>query len=189
MRHDLVLDGHGVTLRPLEPADAPALASIIDAELWAGMSSAVPRGVPGAEAEITQALDAIERQPFAVVEQASREVVGSTSYYELSETQRRVEIGYTFYDRRCWGGRTNPVCKLLLLEQAFDRWGLARVALRCDIRNTRSAAAIERLGAVREGVLRSHRTRPDGSRGDTVYFSVIAEEWPAVRRGLEARLA
>ncbi|WP_454050478.1 GNAT family N-acetyltransferase [Cellulomonas sp. Marseille-Q8402] len=100
----------------------------------------------------------------------------------------RVEIGHTYFAPRWWGTDNNPACKLLMLTHAFDTWGCARVALRADARNTRSVGAITRLGAVPEGVLRGHRRAPDGSLGDTAYFSVVAEEWPAVRDGLRARL-
>jgi RimJ/RimL family protein N-acetyltransferase len=117
------------------------------------------------------------------------EVRGSTRFYELNTGQRRVEIGSTFYGRAWWAGVTNPACKLLLLRHAFEELGLRRVALRCDARNTRSRAAILRLGAREEGRLRAHRVAPDGSVGDTLYFSVLADEWPGVRDGLEARLA
>jgi RimJ/RimL family protein N-acetyltransferase len=84
---------------------------------------------------------------------------------------------------------TNPACKLLLLRHAFETWGLARVALRADARNTRSCAAIRRLGATPEGVLRKHRVASDGSTGDTAYFSIVDDEWPGVRARLEERLA
>jgi RimJ/RimL family protein N-acetyltransferase len=117
------------------------------------------------------------------------EVRGSTRFYELSTGQRRVEIGSTFYGRDWWAGVTNPACKLMLLRHAFEELGLRRVALRCDARNTRSRAAILKLGAREEGRLRAHRVAPDGSVGDTLYFSILSDEWPGVRDGLEARLA
>ncbi len=103
-------------------------------------------------------------------------------------SQGRVELGSTFYAREWWGGTTNPACKYLLLRHAFEDLGVARVALRADARNSRSLGAIRRLGAVPEGVLRSHRVAPDGSRQDTAYFSVLRDEWPTVRDGLLARL-
>ena len=100
----------------------------------------------------------------------------------------RVEIGHTFYGRRFWGGDTNPHTKLLMLAHAFDTWSCERVALRCDADNARSAAAIQRLGARPEGVLRAHRRRHDGTVADTAYFSVVRAEWPEVRAGLLARV-
>jgi RimJ/RimL family protein N-acetyltransferase len=123
------------------------------------------------------------------VGEADGEVRGSTRFYDLVPGHGRVEIGTTFYGRFWWGGVTNPACKLLLLRHAFETWGLARVALRADARNTRSCTAIRRLGATPEGVLRKHRVASDGSTGDTAYFSILDDEWPAVRAGLEDRLA
>lgn len=188
MQHDLVLAGHGWRLEPLAHEHAGALAVLVDEEVWAGMLGEVPDTVDAMARWISAALDEPARQAFAVVDDSDGAAVGSTSLYELSLAQRRVEVGHTFYGRSRWGGRTNPACKRLLLGHCFDTLGLARVALRCDADNARSAAAIGRLGAVREGVLRSHRQRRDGTRGDTVYFSVLAGEWPAVRAALDARL-
>lgn len=186
--HDLVLATHGVRLEPLAPGHAPALLPLVDRELWFGMTSPVPTAVADVESWIDTARRAEGTLAFAVVGDDGA-VRGSTRFYDLSTGQRRVEIGTTFYGRAWWGGITNPACKLLLLRHAFETWGLQRVALRADARNTRSCAAIERLGARREGVLRKHRVASDGSVGDTAYFSVLDDEWPAVRAGLEQRLA
>lgn len=189
MHHDLVLEGHGVRLVPLDESHAAALVALVDDALWRGMTSATPR-TPAAMAEtISAARSTSGRLAFAVVDAVTGEVRGSTSFYDWAPDFARVEIGHTYYGRPWWGGATNPACKLLLLTHAFETWGCARVALRADAENTRSAAAIKRLGATPEGVLRSHRVRPDGSRGDTAYFSILADEWPAVRAELEARLA
>jgi RimJ/RimL family protein N-acetyltransferase len=133
--------------------------------------------------------EAEDKLAFAVVGDADGEVRGHTTFYDLVRDQRRVEIGSTFYGRAWWGGVTNPACKLLLLRHAFEEWGLQRVALRADARNTRSRAAIQRLGARPEGVLRKHRVAPDGSTGDTAYFSIVDDEWPGVRDGLLERLS
>ncbi len=187
MRHDLVLSAPGVLLVPLEEVHAARLLATIDDELWRGMTSPVPRTVDDVVALARAAHADPGRTAFAVLDDAG-EVVGSTSLYDHAPAMARVEIGFTHYARAVWGTRVNPACKLALLTQAFDAWGCARVALRADAANTRSIGAITRLGAVPEGVLRSHRVRPDGSRGDTAYFSVLADEWPAVRAGLEARL-
>jgi RimJ/RimL family protein N-acetyltransferase len=188
MHHDLRLTTHGVRLEPLSRDHAPALAGLVDAQLWAGMTSPLPDTTPAMEAYVDAALAAPDHLAFAVLG-PDGEVRGSTRFYELNTGQRRVEIGSTFYGRAWWAGVTNPACKLLLLRHAFEELGLRRVALRCDARNTRSRAAILRLGAREEGRLRAHRVAPDGSVGDTLYFSVLADEWPGVREGLEARLA
>ncbi|WP_020015672.1 GNAT family N-acetyltransferase [Promicromonospora sukumoe] len=187
MQHDLRLAAHGVRLEPLAHEHAPALAGLVDAQLWAGMTSALPDTVPAMEAYVDAALAAPDHLAFAVLG-PDGEVRGSTRFYELSARQRRVEIGSTFYGRDWWAGATNPACKLMLLRHAFEVLELRRVALRCDARNTRSRAAILKLGAQEEGRLRAHRIAPDGSEGDTLYFSILSDEWPGVREGLETRL-
>lgn len=187
--HDIVLETHGVRLEPLATRHAEALAALVDDESWTGMTQPLP-GTPELMATYVEtAVAAPDQVPFAVVGASDGVVRGSTRLYDLAPAQRRVEIGATFYGRDWWGGATNPACKYLLLRHAFEELGLHRVALRGDSRNTRSLAAMRRLGATQEGVLRAHRVAPDGSTGDTVYFSILADEWPAVREGLLARLA
>lgn len=188
MLHDVTLAGHGVRLVPLDLPHAEALAAFVDARVWSGMSSALPEGAAGWRAEVEAARAAPGRLAFAALDDATGEVRGSTSFYDRDLRVPRVEIGHTYFAPRWWGTSNNPACKLLMLEHAFDAWGCARVALRADTRNSRSVAAITRLGAVPEGVLRNHRLAPDGSRGDTAYFSILPDEWPAVRAGLLARL-
>ncbi|GGC03583.1 GNAT family N-acetyltransferase [Cellulomonas carbonis] len=188
MLHDLTLDAPGVRLVPLSEDHAPALLALIDDALWAGMSVPVPRATADMTALVRAAHAAPGRLAFTVLGDDGT-VRGSTSFYDVDHGQGRCEVGWTYYGREWWGGSTNPACKLALFAHAFDGWGMQRVALRADARNARSIAAIRRLGGVPEGVLRSHRVAPDGSRGDTAYFSVLADEWPAVRRGLQERLA
>jgi len=115
-------------------------------------------------------------------------LVGSTRYLAIEPLQRRLEIGATWYAPAVWGTTVNPACKLMLMRHAFETLGFNRVEFKTDILNTRSQAAIAKLGAQREGVFRAHMVRADGSLRDSVYFSVIASEWPAVRDRLEARL-
>ena len=188
MEHDLTLGGHGVRLVPLTLDHAPEMLALIDDELWAGMTTPTPTRADDVEAVIRTAVEAPGHVAFAVLDAMTAEVRGSTSLYDVVLPQRRAEIGHTYYGRTWWGGPTNPACKLALLTHAFDVWGLHRVALRADARNARSIAAMLRLGAVAEGRLRSHRLASDGTRADTVYFSILAPEWPAVRAGLHARL-
>lgn len=189
MQHDLTLAAHGVRLVPAAPEHAPALFALIDAGLWAGMVTAPPVSAAVVARSIEGARAASGRYAFVVLDDATGEVRGQTSLYDVVPQQERCEIGHTFYGRPWWGGPTNPTCKLLLLTHAFETWGMHRVALRADARNARSIGAITRLGAVPEGVLRGHRIAADGTRGDTAYFSILRDEWPAVRAGLEARLA
>ncbi|MCU1431635.1 MAG: acetyltransferase [Actinotalea sp.] len=188
MEHDLTLAAYGIRLDPLALAHAPALLELTDESLWAGMTTATPTSVEDVEEWVREALETPQRLAFAVVDDDTGTVRGSTSFYDLALGQQRVEIGSTFYGRRWWGGTTNPACKLALLTHAFDVWQLYRVALRADARNARSIAAMLKLGAVPEGVLRAHRVAADGSRGDSAYFSILAPGWPAVREGLLRRL-
>lgn len=189
MIHDVRLAGDGVRLDPLELADAAALWPLTDDALWAGMVTPRPASVEAYAEHVEAQLANPTTLAFTVRGAEDGEVRGTTTLYDLVPAQGRVEIGSTWYARAFWGGRTNPATKLLLLGHAFDTLGLNRVALRCDARNLRSAAAIRRLGAVPEGVLRSHRVAADGTVGDTAYFSIVRGEWPDVRAGLEARLA
>jgi RimJ/RimL family protein N-acetyltransferase len=114
-------------------------------------------------------------------------VVGTSSLGDVDLTNERVHLGWTMYGSRWWGTQVNPECKLLLLGHAFD-CGFGRVKIQTDALNQRSQAAIARLGATREGVLRRHTRRSDGTFRDTVVFSVLRDEWPAVRADLQARL-
>ena len=115
-------------------------------------------------------------------------LVGTSTLLEADLTHESVHLGSTFYGPRWWGTAVNPEAKLVLLGHSFEDCGMGRVKIQTDLLNTRSQAAIARLGAVREGVLRRHLRREDGSFRDTVVFSVLAQEWPAVRAGLEERL-
>lgn len=184
------LVGRGVRLVPLAAEHASALAPLVDDALWAGMTTPLPDSVEAMERHVTSLASRPGVVAFAVVDKLLEPgvVVGVTSFYDVDLRIGRAEIGHTFYGRRWWGTHVNAATKLALLTHAFDEWGVERVALRADARNARSLAAIARLGATREGVLRSHRVAPDGSRGDTVYFSILRDEWPASRASLEARL-
>jgi len=128
------------------------------------------------------------RAPFAVVRIENGQVLGSSSYLDIALEHRRIEIGATWYHPSVWGTSVNPDAKLLLLTHAFDVLGCNRVSLVTDGLNHRSQAAIAKLGAQREGVLRSHMIVHDGRIRDTVVFSIVSAEWPRVRTGLLARL-
>ena len=126
---------------------------------------------------------------WAVFDKASDSYAGSTSYLAVVLAHKRLEIGWTWYAKRVWAGAVNPSCKRLLLAYGFDELGLNRIELKADARNHRSCKAMERFGATFEGIHRAHMIRPDGRLRDTAWFSVIREEWPGVRDGLDARLA
>jgi RimJ/RimL family protein N-acetyltransferase len=116
-------------------------------------------------------------------------VLGSTRLFDLSDANRSVEIGWTWLTPAVWRTRVNTECKMLLLTHAFETMGAIRVQLKTDSRNVRSREAIERIGGVFEGILRSHRIMPDGYLRDSVYYSILDKEWPVVKRRLEAMLA
>ena len=126
---------------------------------------------------------------WAIVDVASGEAVGGTTYLDIALADKRVEIGSTWHGRAFWRTAINTECKLLLLRHAFETLGCNRVQLKTDARNERSQTAIARLGAVREGVLRAQMVMPDGWVRDTVMFSIIKSEWPAVKARLAAMLA
>lgn len=188
MQHDLTLPGPVVSLEPLHLLHAEGWAALADSELYQFHTSPPPLDVDTAAANIRLFLDNPVVMAFAVLDSATGELRGVTSFYDHAPVVPRVEIGNTVYGRCFWGGATNPHVKLLMLTYAFASWRCARVALRCDADNTRSANAIARLGARAEGVLRGHRRRHDGTVADTAYYSVLREEWPDVRAGLMTRL-
>jgi len=126
---------------------------------------------------------------FAVFERSTGDFVGSSSYLAVALAHKRLEIGWTWYARRCWGTRVNPAAKHAMLSHGFDALALNRIEFKLDATNRRSWEAVERLGARHEGVFRRHMILPDGRLRDSAWFSILKEEWPAVRRGLEDRLA
>ncbi|GGQ96262.1 GNAT family N-acetyltransferase [Deinococcus ruber] len=180
MHHTLTLSEGIYTLRPLLEADVPALIALAAANApeYARMGT-----LPTSEAFYTGALAAADQMPFVTL--VGGELAGSTRYLNMVPDQRRLEIGSTWLAPQFMRTPANRTFKRLLLAHAFETLGLSRVEIKTDILNTRSQTAIERLGAVREGVLRKHMVRPDGSMRDTVMFSIVDDEWPAVK----ARLA
>ncbi len=189
MRHEIVLSGHGVRLVPLTLDHAAGLFDFVDPGMWAGMAAPLPGTIGELAALFQSRLDEPATRPFAVTDARTGALLGTTSLREYVPAQHRLEIGGTFYGRQFWGSHVNPASKHLLLAHAFEVLGVHRVAFRCDARNTRSAMAIERLGARFEGVLRGHRAAPDGGRADTAVFSILSNEWPQVREDLRRRVA
>jgi len=125
---------------------------------------------------------------FVVFHKAQARYVGMTRYLNIEVAHRKLEIGSTWYEPSVWAGAVNPECKLLLMRHTFETLKFNRVEYKTDLRNTRSQAAIRKLGARQEGVFRKHMIMADGHVRDSVFFSVIDEEWPAVKTGLEKRL-
>ena len=185
--------GRHVRLEPLgtEHVDG-LLAAGADPEVWRWLSIRQPRTRDEMAQIVSDALHAGsrgERVTWVQIDQATGAVAGTTSYYDVVPTPRRqLAIGWTWLGRPWWRTALNTEAKLLLLERAFDTLGALRVAWHTDLRNERSQAAIARLGAVREGVLRHDRIRPDGTLRDTVVYSMTADEWPAAAARLRARL-
>ena len=130
-----------------------------------------------------------ERFPFAQIDMDTGEFAGTTSFYEVIPELRTIAIGHTWLGRRWWRTGHNTESKLLMMGHAFGTLGAARLVWHTDVHNARSQAAIERLGAVKEGILRKHRIRPDGSWRDTVQYAMTDDDWPAARERLADRLA
>ena len=184
----VTLSGEHVILEPASDRHLPdLLAAAADPDVWTWMPWRRPT-----DADELAALLEGERAiayPFAQLDATSGRAVGITTYRDVDERNRTLEIGGTWIGRPWWRTAINTEAKLLFLGHAFDALGANRVAIKTDIRNERSQAAIERLGAVREGVVRHPYIRPDGTLRDTVLYSVVPEEWPAVRAHQRARLA
>ena len=188
----VTLERDGIRLEPLSLAHREGIAkAAADGELWNLWFTGVPRP----EQTVAWIEAALEGQsqgsmlPWAVRDLASDEIVGSTRYHDIVAAIDRVEIGYTFYAKSHHRSRLNSTCKLLLLSHAFDTLHCKVVGLRTDNFNFDSQRAIEALGAKKDGVLRHFQTRRDGSARDSVIYSILATEWPDVRRHLELRLA
>lgn len=182
------LRGAHVTLEPMDTErDAPALFAITPPGTFDWFLSKPPEWTLPAFSQWLIKLQSRLGAMGFVVRDAAGQVVGSSSYYDTDEAHFMTEIGATWYALSARGTVVNPECKLLMLAHAFD-CGAERVQLKCDGRNIISQRAIAKLGAVREGVLRRHRVNePERFLRDTVMFSILREEWPAVRAGLEAR--
>ena len=185
------LEGHGVRLEPLSRDHADDLRrAAADGELWNLRITSVPEP-DQTEAYIDTALRGLadgHMLPFAVRDLRTDRIVGSTRYHDIVAAIDRVEIGYTWYAASVQRSHVNTACKLLLMTHAFEALGCRVVGWRTDVENLRSQRAIERLGARRDGVLRHHAPRRDGTVRDTVMYSLLAEEWPLVRGRLRARL-
>jgi N-acetyltransferase len=196
-----ILSGARIRLQPLTIEDAPGYLAAAgspeeSAEVFRWMTQ--PRGtlshpetLDDARSHILSALAARargDRLPYAQFDGASGDFIGSTSYYEVNPTSRALAIGHTWFGRTWWGSGHNVESKLLLLTHAFETLGAVRAVWHTDIKNERSQAAIERLGAHKEGVLRKHRLRRDGTWRDTVQYSMTDDEWPEAAALLRGRL-
>lgn len=185
------LEGNGVRLEPLTEQHRDALvAAASDGELWNLWFTAIPEPEKAAK-YISDALagqKAGTMLPWVVRELKTGDIVGTTRYHDIVHNADRVEIGYTWYAKRVQRTSVNTACKLLLFSHAFDTLGCKVVGLRTDNFNFASQRAIEALGAKKDGVIRHHWARRDGTVRDSVMYSVLATEWPDVKRYLEFRL-
>jgi N-acetyltransferase len=188
----IVLEDNGIRLEPMTDAHHEALSlAAADGELWNLWFTAVPEpgGMP---AYVTAALHG-QRDghmlPWVVRDRTTGAIIGSTRYHDIMPAIDRVEIGHTWYAARHQRTHVNTTCKRLLLRHAFETLGCKVVGLRTDRFNFRSQRAIEALGAQRDGVIRHFGMRKDGTARDTVMYSILASEWPDVRRHLDSRLS
>ncbi len=189
----VTLEGKVVRLEPLSEAHITALALAgQDESIWKYMLYA---NLTSEESMAAWVRDMLSHQqdgtdlPFAVIHLASGRAAGATRYMEMRPQHRSLEIGGTWYAPEFQRTAVNTECKYLMLKYAFEEMNCIRVQFKADARNERSVRAIERLGAVREGVLRNHYVLQDGTFRDSVYFSIVDREWPEVKRRLEQRLA
>jgi len=186
----LALNGKFVRLEPLEERHRePIRPAAQHPEIFAFFT---PMLGPLYDPYIDNALkrsDGSLELAFAVLLKAENRYVGMTRYLNIDEAHKRLEIGSTWYEPSVWGGPVNPECKLLLMRHAFETLKFHRVEYKTDARNARSRAAILKLGATQEGVFRKHMIMADGHVRDSVYFSIVDTDWPAVKADLETRLA
>ena len=183
----VTLAANQVRLEPLALQHEAGLRQAVqDGELWKLLFTSAP--APDQVAQYIQAA-LNTRMAFAVVDETTSEVVGTTAFYQPDTDIRRVYIGYTWYRQSAWRTRINSTCKYLLLSHAFETLDCRVVCWQTDILNTRSQAAIERLGAKKDGVLRCDKVRKDGTLRDTVAYSMLREEWAAPKRALAEKLA
>ena len=188
----ITLEGHSIRLEPLTlDHEAELSAAAADGELWNLWFTSVPKPEE-TKTYIETALagyQAGHMLPWAVRELTTGKIVGSTRYHDVVANIDRVEIGYTWYAKSWQKSHVNTVCKLLLLAHAFDTLGCKVVGLRTDNFNFNSQKAIEGLGAKKDGILRHHAMRRDGSVRDSVMYSILVTEWPGVKQNLRFRLA
>ncbi len=189
----VTLTGRFIRLEPLDRSHVDDLTEVALSEpnIWTWMPSRA-----ASRADVEQIVDSAIADrgeglnfPFAVISLESGRAVGSSRYLDYRPAHRGIEIGWTWYAPAVWGSVVNPEAKLLLMRHAFETLGCMRVQLKTDARNLRSRAAIRKLGAQEEGILRKHMLVRGTVIRDSAYFSVVDEEWPAVEAGLQARLA
>ena len=188
----ITLQGNVVRLEPLRVEHVPGLTAVgIDDEIWRNMPYGEMKGEQDIHRWVRGVLALAEAGsdiPFAVIHLPSGRIAGATRYMEIRPAHRGLEIGGTWYGAEFRRTGVNTECKYLLLKHAFEVMNCIRVQFKTDSRNVRSQRAIERLGAVKEGILRNHMILPDGYQRHSVYYSILESEWPSVKTGLEQRM-
>ena len=188
----IILQGKFVRLEPMTEAHAPALAEIgVGQPFWDFMVYGLMENADDMREWVKDILGRAEKGtdvPFVAIHIDSGRVAGASRYMNIMPSDRGLEIGGTWYGSEYQRTVVNTECKYLLLQHAFEKLGCIRVQLKTDLRNERSQTAIERLGAVKEGVLRNHMILPDGYYRHSVYYSILDTEWPAVKNRLEEKL-
>ena len=189
----ITLEGEYVRLEPIGPQHAEDLFRVgTDETIWRYLARPAFASLDDTQGWIRDCIARNEREgriQFTVVHLADDRAIGSTGYHDIDRSNRSLEIGMTWYGTEYQRTAVNTECKYLLLRHAFDDLGALRVCLKADHRNLRSRRAIERIGAIREGMLRNHRITRDGVNRHSVYYSIIDSEWPAVRVRLQSILA
>lgn len=187
----VILEGRRVRMEPLKKEHADELAKFaFNEQLWLWTTNLM-RDIQDLDRYVDRALDEQRRRvalPFVTVERATGRVVGSSRFGNIDVANRKVEIGWTWIDPAWQRTYVNTEAKLLMLTHAFETWKCIRVELKTDALNTKSRAAMQRIGATEEGTLRSHMITESGRIRDSVYFSILEKEWAAVRRGLLEKL-
>ena len=190
---DIILENERVLLRPLVLSDGSLLAHFVEEEpdLWKYSLVAIHNSAD-LENYIQTAIEARAQKTsyaFIVFDKLLNEYVGCTRFYDIQLAFQTIQIGYTWYSKKCWGTKLNENCKYLLLEFAFDQIGFERIEFRADNKNKRSIAAMQKIGCTVEGVLRNHLPMPTGKRRDSIVLSILKEEWNAsLKQTLAAQL-
>jgi RimJ/RimL family protein N-acetyltransferase len=187
------LSGELVVLEPLQMTHAEELLAVAqDQDIWTYMPSNPSSSLAVMQQTISDALrkqESVRELPFLIRERVSGRVLGSTRYLTIEPRDRGLEIGWTWLESSARRTGVNTECKYLLLRHAFETLGAIRVQFKTDSRNLCSQRAIERIGGIKEGVLRNHMILPDGYYRASVYFSILEDEWPQVKANLLAKMA
>ena len=187
----IILENDVVQLRPIELGDVEAiLEAASNPNVWIHMSDTLltRAAVLDYTEKAVKEREAGQSHKFVIISKETGKIIGSTTFFEISSAHKRLEIGYTWLNPTYWRTNINTNCKYLLLMYCFEQWGMHRVQIKTDHENLRSQKAIERLGATKEGVLRNHMIRKDGTTRHTVMYSVTKEDWPEMKRHFEEKL-